>query len=209
MNRILIVCSHADDEVLGCGGIISRFVREGKWVGVLCFSTEASGDEIDDARKILEYEYWHTLLYPDNLFDTKPVLNSAELIEDIIGEKKPDTIFTHWHGDLNQDHRHVSHAVRIATRPVPGQVVKRVYEFETLSSSEWGFDGKAFAPNVFFELSGDDYENKRSALESYKSQIREYPHSRSILGIGFLAQIRGAQSGNYFSEAFILVREMK
>ncbi len=36
--NILILAAHADDEVLGCGGTIARWVREGHRVSVLFFT---------------------------------------------------------------------------------------------------------------------------------------------------------------------------
>ncbi len=35
MNRVLIIAPHADDEVLGCGGTIARYVDNGDDVHVL------------------------------------------------------------------------------------------------------------------------------------------------------------------------------
>ena len=35
MEKILIIAAHPDDEVLGCGGTITRLVQEGKEVHIL------------------------------------------------------------------------------------------------------------------------------------------------------------------------------
>jgi len=38
MNKILVVCAHADDETLGLGGTICQHVKKGDSVNVLIFT---------------------------------------------------------------------------------------------------------------------------------------------------------------------------
>jgi len=35
IDKVLVVVAHPDDEVLGCGGTVARFLKEGKEVHVL------------------------------------------------------------------------------------------------------------------------------------------------------------------------------
>ena len=39
MNNILVLAPHTDDGELGCGGTISKFVKEGKNIYYVAFST--------------------------------------------------------------------------------------------------------------------------------------------------------------------------
>jgi len=47
---------------------------------------------------------------------------------------------------------------------------------------------------------------KQKAFSLLKSEIRKYPHPRSLEGVKILAQQRGMQSGNKYAEAFKLIR---
>ena len=49
--------------------------------------------------------------------------------------------------------------------------------------------------------SNSEYENK--------SELRKYPHSRSLKAIETLARSRGTSSGFKFAEAFFIVRELE
>ena len=46
-KKILIVVSHPDDEILGCGGSITKFVKEGNEVAVI-FTHEGSTARYDN-----------------------------------------------------------------------------------------------------------------------------------------------------------------
>ena len=77
-----------------------------------------------------------------------------------------------------------------------------------LSSTEWGvFKKKTFQPNYYFEID-KEIKNKIKAMKFYKSELKNYPHSRSLKGIEALAKFRGISSGFKFAEGFMLVREL-
>jgi len=50
---------------------------------------------------------------------------------------------------------------------------------------------------------------KWEAVSKYKSEIKPYPHPRSLEGIRSLAIMRGTQAGFKYAEAFHLIREFK
>jgi LmbE family N-acetylglucosaminyl deacetylase len=98
----------------------------------------------------------------------------------------------------------------VACRPQPSHPVKRILSFEVPSSSEWQSPtaGRAFVPNWFEDIS-DTLDLKIKALEAYQSEMREWPHARSIKAVEHLAGWRGASVGCEAAEAFMLIREIK
>ena len=54
----------------------------------------------------------------------------------------------------------------------------------------------------------DTLELKIKALEAYESEMREWPHARSIKALEHLARWRGASVGVEAAEAFILNRQL-
>jgi len=221
MNRILIISAHPDDEILGCGGIMSKFrdkstfkilfIGEGSTCRFQSPSLPEAKEEIiirnrfaEKALNHLEIKEFSFNNLPCGRFDIIPLIEINKIIENEINDFKPDTVFTHSDADSNKDHVKVNESTIIATRPGCG--VKNVYSYEVLSSTEWGFK-KLFKPNVFFSLSKRNIDEKCEALEFYKSEIKDYPFPRSTEGIYTLAQRRGMQSGNNYAEAFELVRQ--
>ena len=118
---------------------------------------------------------------------------------------KPGTLLTHWAGDPSQDHRRVTEAALIATRPKPGQSVRSLLMYETLSNSEWT-GGPAFTPNVFVPISAAHVQKKTQALAAFETELHGWPHPRSSTGIETIAAMRGMQIGSPFAEAFHMVR---
>ncbi|MHC4213523.1 MAG: PIG-L deacetylase family protein, partial [Planctomycetota bacterium] len=145
--------------------------------------------------------------FPDNMFDTVALLDIVKAIERIKEKIKPDIVFTHHAGDLNIDHQITYKTVITATRPLPGETVREIYSFEVLSSTEWNYP-LSFSPNVFFDIS-ETIKVKLQALEHYKSEMREYPHPRSLEAVELNAKSWGVKTGPKFSEAFECVRIIK
>jgi len=226
--KYLVIAAHPDDEVLGCGGSMAKWAKEGHEVHVLILAEgSTSRDKQRDrasrteelsllaqsakrATYILAVESVELLDYPDNRMDSIDLLDVVKEVEKKNEELKPDVVVTHHGGDLNIDHRVIHQAVITACRPQPGQTVKRILSFEVPSSTEWQSpsSGNPFVPNWFEDIS-DTLELKIKALEAYESVMRKWPHARSIKALEHLARWRGATVGAEAAEAFMLVREIR
>ncbi len=224
--RVLVVAAHPDDEVLGCGGTMARLAREGYEVFTLILGEGVRSrydQDVDDtnieeslknlkkqaleANRILGVKEVFFSDFPDNRFDSVDLLDIVKVVERFKKEVKPQIIFTHSKADLNIDHRITYKAVVTATRPMPGASVKAVCSFEVLSSTEWNYP-QEFSPNLYFDIS-DTIGLKLEAMEAYSSELREFPHPRSLEGIKVKATQRGMEVGLKYAEAFEVVRDVR
>ena len=141
--------------------------------------------------------------------DSVDLLDVIKVIENEINGINPEIIYTHHSNDLNIDHRITHQAVFTACRPEPGAIVKKIYCFEVPSSSEWQdpLEGSQFIPNTFVNIS-NTLEIKIAALRAYESEMKLWPHSRSIQSIDYLERWRGASAGFEAAEAFSLSRNL-
>ena len=112
--------------------------------------------------------------------------------------------------NLNIDHRLTFQAVLTCCRPQPDFKHPDIYSFEIPSSTEWQVlsSENVFKPNIFIDIA-DTIDIKLKALEIYKAEMREYPHSRSLEGVKIMAQDWGRKVGKHFIEAFELIRSIK
>jgi LmbE family N-acetylglucosaminyl deacetylase len=212
MQKILAVCAHPDDEILGLGATLRKHVLSGDEVyclilgeGAICRELEGGNliSQSQEAGKIIGFKEMYFKCLPDNKFDTVPLLEICQTVEKYVDKIKPDRIYTH-HNDLNIDHCLIRRAVLTACRP---PTVKEIYAFETPSSTEWTFDG-SFKPNVFIEVDEIELSQKFSALKCYKTEIRKSPHPRSIRALLSRAEYWGTVAGVEHAEAFELIRKV-
>jgi LmbE family N-acetylglucosaminyl deacetylase len=132
------------------------------------------------------------------------------MIERQIRTTVPDIIYTHFPGDMNNDHAIVFKAVQIATRPVfdcRDWKVKEVLLMEVPSSTEWGFYNQ-FSPDVYIDVS-QTIMRKIRAMNEYIGEKRLYPHPRSCEAIENLAKKRGAEVYIQYAESFKLLRKIQ
>ncbi len=224
-KKILIVAAHPDDEILGCGGTIARLVKEGNEAYTLILgegktarddvrdksrhSTEISElkKEALEANKVLDIKDVILFDFPDNRFDEVAILDIVKTIEKIKLKVKPDIIFTHYKNDLNIDHQIVYKAVITATRPIKGETVKEIYSFEVLSSTEWNYPNK-FIPDTYFDIT-ETIDKKLKAMSFYKTELKNFPHPRSLEGIKLNASYWGMKVGLKYAEVFKRIRAIK
>ena len=225
--KILIIAAHPDDEVLGCGGTIARLSRAGHNVSVVLLGEgvtsrwknrkagssaqiKSLADQSRQAAEILGVSELTLYKYPDNRFDTVPLLDIVKTIESHIDNTKPQIVYTHHGADLNIDHSITVRAVLTATRPTAACPVKQLYAFEVPSSTEWVFHqmGTSFHPNVFMDVT-ETLETKIDAIKAYKMEIKQFPHPRSIELLQINAQKWGSTIGVHAAEAFELIRHIE
>lgn len=224
MNKILIVAAHPDDDILGCGGLMAKysssriirvvFIAE----GTTCRYSRAEvnsppaqegvkvrADAACRALRSLGVKDVKFYDLPCGRLDQGPVIELNKIIESELKIFQPDALFSHSQDDVNNDHRLVSRAVQMATRPGGLYHVPFLYSFEVQSSTEWNFS-VPFAPNHFEVLTDTQVRQKWEALAFYETEIRAYPHPRSYEGVETLARYRGVQAGAAYAEAYTSVR---
>ena len=219
-EKLLVIAPHSDDEVLGCGGLISKIKKEGGKVFVLIFNlgfekndTKESQDkrkqevkEAMNALKVDDYHLVHEKADDNRDLDAEPLHSLIEVIESTssvsLEKISPTivaipTIFSH-----HQDHVHVHNACIAALRPISTPVSNVVLSYEAPEHSRWSSSG-VFEPNFFVEID-DVIENKIVAFNKYQSQIR--PGGRDADNIRNQAKYRGQEVGKNLCEAFFVHR---
>jgi N-acetylglucosamine malate deacetylase 1 len=218
--RVVVFAAHPDDEILGMGGTIAVHTDAGDAVRIVCVtdgsSTQYPGDDELRVRKESEArraaaelgvgDYVHLDL-PDMRLDTLPHVDVNRVAEEHVRDFQPDVVYTP-HPDVNRDHRVLFDSVAVATRPVPGQTVRRVLTYAPTSSSEWTPAGvNWFVPNWFVDVTGT-FERKLAAWAHYETEARDYPHPRSERALRAHAEFFGASVGCEYAEPFVLVRNL-
>jgi len=221
MAKVLIIAAHSDDEALGCGGTIARHVAHHDTVktvfladGVTSRNESVAIDvaqrlaAAESAQKILGISNSYYLGLPDNRLDSLPLIDIVQPLEEIVSDVKPDIVYTHYHGDLNIDHRIACQATLTACRPLPGHSIRAIYSYEVVSSTGWGVGhDTGFIPNIYVDISA--YLSKKvEALHAYEAEMRDFPHARSHEHVESLARHRGNSVGLAAAEAFMLIREI-
>lgn len=171
--NILFIGAHFDDLELGCGGAIKKFSANGD--KVYSFIATTSGYDNHDGAKIRDshvaYEegkkasviLGSTLICGKHI--TKNLVCTSELIEEInaiIDKVKADVIFTHWDGDVQQDHRNLSLATLTAARHIP-----RLFMYRC----NWYVSTQDFSGNYYIDIS-EQIEYKITALKEYVSEYK-------------------------------------
>ena len=208
--KILVLVAHPDDEVLGMGGTI-RKLSHGNRVHLCVVSEGASAqynnedmitvrrDACIRAGKILGISTFDFLDFPDMKLDTVSHLEINIAIEKIIKKYEPKIVFTTPDNDVNMDHRQVFESTLVATRPFTSSV-KQILCYEIPNSVM-----TQFTPNVYYDIF-KEFKTKIRALRTYKSEIRKFPHPRSVKSLESMAVYRGIQSGLIKAEAFKMIR---
>jgi LmbE family N-acetylglucosaminyl deacetylase len=215
----LVVAPHADDEILGCGGVIARLADEGAPPTIAIVSEGVAPDypaeqvaalkqEAAAAAAILGAAPPRWLGFPAARLDELPgrTLNAA--LATLVAELAPRTLLLPFPGDIHRDHQLVFQAAMVAARPTGPGSPAQILCYETVSETNWNAPGTApgFLPTVTIDIAAT-LERKLAAFTAYASQLRRFPHERSIEALEALARLRGATHHLAAAEAFVLMRE--
>ena len=220
-EKLLVIAPHADDEVLGCGGLISKVKKEGGKVHVLIFNvgavmkedsdkaTKQWKKETSEAMKFLKVDSFETIFdsASDNRYlDAKPLHSLIQIIEresKVSLEKiKPTIVAMPTNHSHHQDHVRVFEACIAALRPSRPPSPKMVISYEAPEHSKWSVSG-VFEPNFYINI--EKYLKKKTdAFYKYKSQVKVGVRDEN--SIRSQATYRGRDVGLKFCEAYFAHR---
>lgn len=199
--NILVFAPHPDDEVLGCGGTIARYVSEGNHVYV-CIVTSGFPPVYEQDYRIAKENGWPHVQYPDIMgahkilgiketfflqfpavqLETVPRYDINEKISSLVRKLSPEVVLIPHFGDMQKDHAITAEAVMVAVRPKYENTVRYVYSYETLSETEWSIphSANAFIPNTFVDISF--YLEKTGRYKLFCFPDRRIPKSKILAG---------------------------
>ncbi|MEE9438883.1 MAG: PIG-L deacetylase family protein [Saprospiraceae bacterium] len=203
-KKALILAPHTDDGEFGCGGTISRLIREGCEVMYVAFSDCKESVPDGFPKDILQSEMKAATavlkIKPDHvkILDYKVRYFPSErqrILEDLVKinkEYNPDVVFTPSRQDVHQDHSTITNECI------------RAFKSKSIYGYELPWNNLNLPSNCIIKLEEEDIKNKIMAIQMYKSQFgrtyssTEYQNS--------LALTRGTRIGTNYAEAFDLIR---
>jgi LmbE family N-acetylglucosaminyl deacetylase len=208
---VLVVVAHPDDEVLGCGGTISKLARDGARVTALLAlqRSDPRGRSLWDELLKAFAESCHTLgatsAIADPLIAEHRAPRRLERLSDALVPwiERHDAVMTHWNGDVHQSHQAVSRAVEIATRPFRQR--RDVDLFEVPTSTDQAF-AAGFSPNRWVVLDERSRDDKLAAMALYAS---EHDPGRRPADVLRHLEHRGTTIGAAYAEAFVVARQFR
>jgi len=212
-RRILVIAAHPDDELLGCGGTVALHAQAGDAVTAVIVCEGESlrygpngvgqSEHMRRAAAALGVTDVRPLGFADQRLDTLPLTDIITPLERIVRDVRPHIVYCQYGGDANLDHAIVFKAQLVATRPTEPSI-EAIYVFDTASSTEWGYP-RTFLPDTWVDITAT-LEQKLAAMACYESEVRDYPHPRSLEALRHRAHAWGNQACMDAAEVFMTVR---
>ena len=202
--NILAIGAHWDDIELGCGLTLKALKDKGHNIfsSVICSSqygvNENEGMKESEALEcgLRSFELIGSTYIPtDKESNSNLTYNkkTMQILEEIVNLKKIDTVFTHWFGDLNTDHK--------ATWDISRTAFRNVKNFFMYQSNSYGDNVNNFKPNFYFSFNKEEYKFKEQLLSQYVTEWNRRK-SRWTREIFEREQYWGHISNNDYAEGF-------
>ncbi|WP_256759900.1 PIG-L deacetylase family protein [Cohnella sp. WQ 127256] len=219
-ERVLVFVPHADDEVLGCGGLIEKACRFNNTVKVVLASVGNSffwHREQPVTANSRKQEFFDALSYlgctdqeimyddKENMLDTIPRKDIVTKIDIILEAFKPTMVFIPY-PSFNHDHQTLFEACIAGLRPVPNRYYSLIamYEYPLIV---WQYPSMKDVGEMYLDIS-ETIDKKIEALRLHTSQLREAQHLISPESVRKWAEKRGMEVGLEYAEKYHLLRAM-
>lgn len=213
LRKVLVFCAHSDDQVIGAGGTIAKFAREGVEVRtIICSYGEMSHPHLDplEIRKtrVLESKRADTVLggkgvqflglHENKFFEEFSDRGLHGKLVRRIKEFRPDAIFTHSSDDPHPDHRAVHKLVLRMRESIGGPC--EIYTFDI-----WNVFNvrKRRNPRLSVDISST-FVRKLDALSAFRSQ--KVALFTLVWSVYTKAIANGLRRGTRYAEVFYKVR---
>jgi LmbE family N-acetylglucosaminyl deacetylase len=209
-ERVVVLAPHMDDEIIGCGGTLTRhvahgadvtvvFLTDGRHGGALSESQLAQGLTIASIRKAEAHRALaevgvRKIVFLDaedgKLGDTPEM--SGKLRE-VLVQARPDIVYVPFFLEEHPDHR--------AASPLLAAAVNNT----TLSFHVHGYEvWTPLFPNCFVPID-DVVETKRAALQHYASQLADADYLHTSFGLNAYRSSALIDRKCHFAEAFCVL----
>lgn len=215
--NVLIVSPHPDDETLGAGGTILRFLDEGNnvtWLNITgindsnMFSDEMKEKRVEQIQQIIDfYKFtdYINLNLPTTKLDSYDTSNAMDKISEAFQKVKPEVIILPDYNEAHSDHRKVFDWCYACSKIFRYPFIKQILTMEIISETDFGRPEQPFHPNFYVDIT--KYMGKKiEALHIYDTELGASPFPRSIENVKALATLRGSTSGVKYAEAFRIIK---
>ena len=184
--------AHPDDNLIGCGGILSRIKKTGKTFHCYtftCNSEERRREWLDAMDYICPTSYkifdFRGDSLPDHRYEVRRILEEVKNYE-------PDIVFTHSLRSIHQSHRALA------------EEAERIMRHITILGYAETKSNPYFTPRVFIELTEEEMEEKLKLISFFKSQTSKFYLSPEA--IRATARVYGLQVNVEYADAFDVCR---
>ena len=205
LKNVLVLSPHTDDMEFGCGGLVSRLIREGKQITHLVFSICEESVPKGFKENILEDECKASCsvlgINEENLIIKKFKVRNfpaqrQEILEEIIkvrNQENFDLVLIPSSNDFHQDHKTIY------------EEGLRAFKSCNLIGYQLFWNNLSSFNEFYIKIDNIDLKNKIKSIKEYKSQMfRPYSNDKFIYS---QAELLGLQSGKYeFAESFEIIR---
>ncbi len=209
-EKILILCAHPDDQIIGPGATIAKYAEEGKKIYAFIFSygelspfwlksritRQTRKKESEEAGRIVGITKTIYLGLKEGILEKEIKENKIrKRINDFIRRHKIKKIFTHSPDDPHPDHKVIANfALSIAKEGIS------VYTFKVWNPLSIMHTEK---PRIYIDVS-KTFKNKIIALKKFKSQSFIVWMFLPFLYFG--ASFNGLKNGKRYCESFIKIK---
>ena len=209
MKTVLCIVAHSDDEIVGMGGTILKYLDEGKKVITIIFSYGQKShpnlkEEVIKKTRVIETKRLDVELNRQSIFlgltegnikEEAEKLKVQSKLAKLIKKYKPEQIFTHTSGDPHPDHKAVNH---IITKTIE----ETKYKGEFLTFEVWNIINENL-PMVYIDIS-PYFKEKLKLTKFYKSQkLSIYP---LLIPMIIRAKKYGMKNKCKYAERFYKIR---
>tara|TARA_Y200000002_G_C22572741_1_gene617385 strand:- start:396 stop:1058 length:663 start_codon:yes stop_codon:yes gene_type:complete len=217
MKTIAFVAPHPDDETIGCGGTILKYINKNYKVHWIIAtkpkknlkSLKLYSNEIERVKKFYKFFKVHKLNLPSTYLDKVPKNKIIKKFKDIFSKISVNYAFIPYEHDAHSDHKIINESCLASLKWFRQKSIEKILTYEVLSETNFNFKDKnniIFKPNLYIDIT-KTIKDKINVIKIYKSEFSSHPFPRNIKAIKSQGIIRGSESGFKYAEAFKILYE--